>query len=520
MERTPRRLAARALLAIGAAWVLVLLAAALTGGWRIGAVSITSMRPLRFALLALFLGAFLLPPEERAALAARLTARRTLLGALAFSAAYGIVFHVSRWLVFDGAAFDLSLFESTLVHTLQGRFMFAWGLGRSLFSEHFEPIVLFHLPVWALFRHPMVLIVSQCLAVALAVVPLYRCVRVLGLDARFATLASAAYLLNPIVFQATLMDFHPELYAPLALFWALHASLTRRWLSLYAALAFAFCLKEEMALVMLCFSVLVLRGPGARRWPHALAVAGLSVLWGVIAFKWAMPGSHPAGAALHPLAGRWSHLGATYPEMVVGLLSRPGWVIGLLFAEAPLKLFASLGFVPLLDPLSVLVALPPLFLHLTGNYDYAAKLGAYYGIMPLCFLFIGLVFALERAHRRWGERAALAAGVLSIVVLPTWPFLLRPAPADLHALQFIRGIPEDEVVCAQSPVVPHRTPDEKTLQMMPYCKNARWMLFATEHDVWPLGTRAEYDAYVKQHVEGAFEVVFSEGDYLFARRRP
>lgn len=515
-----RRAVAWALFVVAAAWLVVLLAAALTGGWHLGPISITSHRPLRFALLTLFAGWFLLPREERVALAARVPPRRLLVGALAFAALYGVAFRVSRWLSFEGAAFDLSLFESTLHHTLQGQFMYAWGLNRSLFSEHFEPIVLLHLPVWALFRHPMVLLLSQSFAITFAVVPLYRSVRALGLEARFAALAAAAYLFNPIVWQANRIDFHPELFAPLALFWALHASLTRRWVSLYLALAFALLLKEELALVMLCFSVLVLKGPGERRWPHALAVAIASVLWGVIAFKWVMPASHPAGAELHPLAGRWAHLGSTYPEMAVGMLTRPGWLLGLLFSEPPLTLFASLGFVPLLDPVSFLAAMPPLFLHLTGTYEFAARLGAYYGLLPTCLLFIGLVFGLERAHRKWGERAALFAGVLAVVSMPAWVFLSRPTAADLHALAFMREIPAGDVVCAQSPLAPHRTPDVKTLQMIPYCESPQWMLFAREHDRWPLQDRAEYDAYVTQQLEQGFVVAFSEGDYVFMKRAP
>src|SRR5262249_30640320 len=149
---------------------------------------------------------------ERQALAARVNPRKAMLGALAFAVAWGLAYRVTRWLHFDGAAFDLSLFESTLYSTLEGDFMFAWGLGRSLFSEHFEPIVLFHLPLWAPFKHPLVLLFSQQLAMTLAVVPLYRCARVLGLDGRLSALVAAAYLLNATVWQGTKVDFHPELF--------------------------------------------------------------------------------------------------------------------------------------------------------------------------------------------------------------------------------------------------------------------------------------------------------------------
>ncbi len=517
MPPTLRRRLGVALLGLGGLWVLLLFAAALTGGWDFGAFTVKTTRPLRFALMLLFAGWFLLPREERDRAVARLGARRLLLSALAFAVAWGLLFHVTRWLSFETRAFDLSLFESTLHYTLRGNFMYAWGLGRSLFSEHFEPVVLFHLPLWLPFQHPLVLLFSQQLAVTLAVVPLYKSARALGLEPRFAALISAGYLLNAVVWQSNRMDFHPELFGPLALFWALHASLTRRWVSFYAALLFALCLKEEMALVMAGFALLVLKGPGERRWPHALATAAVAIAWGVVAFKWVMPAAHPTGAEVHPLAWRWSHLGSSYPEMLIGLLSRPLWVLGLLFHEGPLTLLASVGFVPVLDPVSFVVALPPLFAHLTSSYGYAARLAAYYGIFPAALLVIGLVFALERAKRRWGERGALVAGVLPLLFFPTWGFLSRPTAADLHAMAFMRTIPSGDVVCAQSPLAPHRVPLEETLQMVPHCERPTWVLFAKEHDLWPLTGRAEYDAYVQQFVAQGYTTQFSEGGFLFLK---
>lgn len=511
-----RRLLGRVLVAAGMLWLLIVLAAAVTGGWRLGAITVTSSRPLRFALMALFAGWFLLPAEDRP----NLLSKRWLLSGLAAAVSWHLAYRVTRWLSMTTGAYDLSLFESTLHYTLEGRFMFAWGLNRSLFSEHLEPIVLLHLPVWMLFEHPLVLLVSQALAVGLAVIPLYRAARALELDAGIAALIGAAYLLNSVVWKANALDFHPELYAPLAIFWALNASLRRSWPSLYLATIFAFLIKEELALVMLCFSLLVLKGPGNRRWPHALAVALLSVAWAVFAFKWAMPASHPVGAPLHPLAGRWAHLGATYPEMAVGLLSRPGYLLGLLFSEPVAWVFGFVGGVPLLAPVAVVAALPPLLVHLTAQYGYAAQLGAYYGLFGEVLLLAGLVLAVERAHRRWGRKGALLASILAILPFPTFGFLEPPTRDDLAAAAFIDTIPPGETVCAQSPLAPRRKPSVDTLSMVPYCENPTWFLFARDSDRWPIESDAEYTAYVKQQLEAGYEPRFQQGEFLFLRRAP
>ena len=145
-------------------------------------------------------------------------------------------------------------------------------------------------------------------------------------------------------------------------------------------------------------------------------------------------------------------------------------------------------------------------------------MGAYYGLLGTCLLFTGLVFSVQRAHRRFGPNVALAAAMLAIVVTPTWPVLDRVGAADLHAAQFIHSIPADDIVCAQSPLAPHRAPSQG-LQMIPNCDAAQWVLFGREHDHWPIEDPSEFELYLTHHTnDGAHAVAFSEGDYVFLRR--
>lgn len=508
-----------AVLLLGLAWLTVIVLSALAGGWQWGGLSVTSSKPLRFALLTLAMGWWLVPPSRRAPWVERLTSRQALTAGLAFALGYGVLFKVSRWVSLSSPAFDLTLFESTLHHTLQGRFMYAWGLNRSLFSEHFEPIVLFHLPVWALFRHPLVLMLSQSVAVTLAAVPLYRSARVLGLNAGTAALLSTGYLLNPIVWESNSCDFHPELFAPLALFWALWASLQRRWWQLYAAVFFALTLKEELGLAVACFAPLLLKGPGAKRWPHAVAVAALGVVWAVLCFKLIMPAAHPEALQEHPLAGRWARFGHSVPEIAVSLLAHPAYLFSTVFSPTVARVFGSLGMVPLLDPLSVLAAMPPMLVHLTSDFDAAAKLSLYYGILPTTLLVVGALFGVERVFRRWGARAAYVAALLPVVSAPSWLFLSRPTAADLHAAAFIANLPADATVCAQSPLVARvRPPDARRLALVPYCESPEWVLLVRGRDFWPMSA-AEHEAAMRQYVGGAdFTVAFDEQDYVFVRR--
>ncbi|MFT3835470.1 MAG: DUF2079 domain-containing protein [Myxococcaceae bacterium] len=467
-----------ALTIIGASGCLLLFAASCAGGVRVPGLRVTSFEPLRWWALVLAAGLWLRPPKW--------SAGRVFAGAVAAAVAYSVLYKLGRYYSFNAVAFDLTIFESVLRSELDGRGSHALLLGRSLFSEHFEPVVLLFVPLYRLASSSLTLMLAQALAVPLAAVPLYRAGKALGLLDAPAAVVGGAWLVNAAAWQAHAVDFHPESFAPLFVFWAFDCSLRRRWLRFAIAVALSLSVKEEMALVMACFALLVLRGEG-RRWPFALATLAVSVAWGVICFRWVMPAFRPAtvdAAGGHVLAWRWAHLGGSFSEMALHVALRPGYLLGLLVTRPALELFGSVGFVALLDPFALVAALPELWAHLASSYGLEAELGSYYGVLPVMLCFPAVLGAVRRVQERAGERLALLVAAVALCAHPR-PMMLDRVEGGLAAERAVRAIGEDEPVCVQNAIAPHRTPSLK-LRFAPDCGDAKWLITAEKRECFPL----------------------------------
>jgi uncharacterized membrane protein len=162
------------------------------------------------------------------------------------------------------------------------------------------------------------LFASQALALSLTALPLWVVARQAGLGMRLAWLACGLWWLQPVVFNANLFDFHPEVWAMPALagcFWALRAG--RRWLWLGLLLVLLGC-RDGLALVVLGLG---LAAALERRWRAAALAAGLGLGWLLLLSRWLYPllrGGGPKAAA-----AAYGHLGGSVEAVALNLLSRP-----------------------------------------------------------------------------------------------------------------------------------------------------------------------------------------------------
>lgn len=480
-------------------------------------VSVGSWRILRVPCVAV-IAAYLVDHGREARLdrwrAAVLARRRGLaLWALAAVAAYLVWFKVAQHLGFFTNGWDLTEFESALHNTLRGDFMLAFGIERSLFGDHFEPLLLGLLPFYALVPSPLTLLVLQGLAVAAACVPLYAIGRASAASVGSSVLLVGLFLTSAYLWRGFSFDFHIELFAPLFMFAAWLAFLKARWGWLYAALVGALTVKEDMGLALIALSVLmVLR----RRsdWRHALATCALGVAWAVIAFEWVIPAFDPGLVGRQYYAGRYAHLGATHREMIVALLD-PRYLAGLLTGEPVRKFLASMNYLPLLDPGLCVAMAPALVLHLASNFKDQLLLDVYYPLPAFCVALAGLPLALSRlgrVHPRLGQAVMLLAIGFNQAV--RWPAALEPRAAVGREL--LAAVPKGARVAAQDALLPQLEPS-RTVWIFPH-EGVDWVLLDLERDHFPIGDE-EYVQRVEALLGGAdFGVVAWREGFLFLRR--
>lgn len=154
-----------------------------------------------------------------------------------------------RWATFQYATFDLAFYVQAFSQALRGEWHVTL-LDVPLMGNHAEPITFLLLPFYAIFRHPMVFVVAQTLALATLPFTAWRICQHLNLPKNSALWLSLATLLTPACGFVALHEFHPEAFAAPLLLLLIEARLSENrklyWLWFLAVLA---C-KENLALVL------------------------------------------------------------------------------------------------------------------------------------------------------------------------------------------------------------------------------------------------------------------------------
>ena len=391
-----------------------------------------------------------------------------------------------HWANFEYRTFDLAYYVQGISQLLRGRFDVSI-LGVPLLGNHVEPIVFLFLPFFLIFRHPMVFVIVQNLALA-AMGPLaFHCGRRLGLRRTSSLLLAGALLLAPATGYVALHEFHPEaLAAPvllLMIYARLRESLRVYWVGVIALLA---C-KENMALLVAAYCVVHLFLERRRAfselrswylWPLAL-----SILWFALCAKVITPALNSGQIDYLALYDR---LGESASDIFVNIIAQPQRILGALgesLRHGNLLWALLLPFLglPLLRPRWLLIATPILLQHLLSwrssewqiYFHYAAPL------IPLFWIAAVEVAAGTGQPRLVPSRLRGAIPLVAVVACLGGQLILGPAAsigsslvewtagqADRSRKQsLINQIPAEASVAAPLPYLSHLAMREKLFSL-------------------------------------------------------
>ena len=290
------------------------------------------------------------------------------------AAAYALVFSwvcivKYRYYLYDD--FDFAIFAQAMEQMLRGSF-YTSIRGMVWLGDHSSLILLPLLPVYAVLRHPVALLVIQSLALALGALPAFAIARRELRHAWAAFAFAALYLLHPAVGYANLFEFHPETLATPALLFTFQFLLEGRFARTLLAATLALMCREDVALVVLplaLWALWVWRVKGVR---FAAALAALAAASLVLSFLVLGPAFNRGEAGYAQMYAGW---GTSLGQVVANVLRHPVAAAADLVrthgdaADSALKreyyvlMLAPLMFLPLLSPPTTILALPVLMQH-------------------------------------------------------------------------------------------------------------------------------------------------------------
>ena len=299
------------------------------------------------------------------------------------------------------------------------------------------------------------LLATQALALSLTAVPIWMLAAQAQLPRRLCWLACLLWWLQPVVFNSTLFDFHPEVWVMPALALSLWAQRARRFRLWFALLLLLLSCRDGLVLIT---AGIALELAWRRRWRWSTAAALLSGGWLLMLSRWLYPwlrdGEGPKAA------GRmFSHLSGGPVSALAGL-DWPGGLSYLLLLALPCGVLWRRRSLPVL-----LIGLPLVLVNLLSAASSYRTLVHHYSL-PLAVVAVlaaidGLAADGQQGLAVGRRKRALVVGwaVLCWLALAkpwffTGPYLERISLRN-EAAAATAAIPANAGALTTSYLVPH-----------------------------------------------------------------
>lgn len=441
---------------------------------------------------------------------------------------------------FGSRALDLGNMGQAIWNTSQGNWFHQTNQpgATSRLSLHVEPILLPIALLYRLYPKPETLFIIQTVVVALGAMPVYALARYKLQSEWLGLVFALVFLLFPAIQGATLLDFHAVTMAPTFLLAAFFYLERRRpgWFALFAALAIA-C-KEDITLLVLMMGLYALLIN--RQYRLGLTTLGLCLAWAALAV-FAIPPLFAGTDNIH--WDRYGHLGDSPLDIVLNLFRQPWLFIDHLRAVNALDylrlLLSPTAFLALLNPITLLLALPSLGINLLSSFPAMQRVNSLIYAAPLVpAVMISSIYGAANLKRWLGRLEGWKVGVNSLIgaLILTASLLYHlyygflpgggqyrgwEAVTDHHrrAERIFNQIPPEAKLSAMDRLNPHVSQRE-TLYIFDRIDDADHILLDVTLDSWPLhpvALRQRVDQFLEQ--EG-FGVVDAYDGYLLLAKNP
>jgi uncharacterized membrane protein len=288
-----------------------------------------------------------------------------------------------RHALFQSTGWDLGIFDQAIYLISQGQPPISSLIKVHILGDHaawvFYPLAL----LYKIYPNVHWLFLVQSTALALGALPTWHLARLASLREGQAIALAAVYLLYPVIFNANLFDFHPEVMAVPALLAAVLAARLGRvgWFSLAILLVLGCKFILALTVAAVGFWLLVFE---KKRLCGVLAIVA-GIAWFIIATKVILPTFNPQQMTS---ISRYGYLGNSIFEIAQNLFLKPRSIFQVVLSFDNLK-YLILVFAPVIWGLSLqhliplIPAIPALALNLLADYQPQKDIVAQYSL-PDC----------------------------------------------------------------------------------------------------------------------------------------
>ncbi|ACK66161.1 conserved hypothetical protein [Rippkaea orientalis PCC 8801] len=308
-----------------------------------------------------------------------------------------------RHILFQSTAYDLTIFDNGIYLISQGETPFVSLRGIHILGDHAAFILYLVAVFYKIYPTVYWLFFLQAFSLSLGALPVWQLAKQANLSPQLSTAIAASYLLYPLIFNVNLFDFHPEVMAIPAFFWAVLAVRNNVFFSFILAILIILSCRDALSISVAAMGIWLIIGE--KKVKFGLIALGIGIFWFILATKVIVPqfsGEQVAAVA------RYGFLGGSLSEIILNLFLKPGLVLSHLFTADNLE-YLVLLLSPLLWGLlpqyfaPLISAFPILFLNLLTQNQEQKDLLHQYSLPILPFLIL-VVIATLAAGKGWLKR--------------------------------------------------------------------------------------------------------------------
>lgn len=395
-----------------------------------------------------------------------------------------------RHVLFRSTGWDLGIYDQVVYLISQGQPPISSFLQMHHLGNHAAWSVYALGLLYKIYPSVYWLLLVQATALALGAIPIWHLARLAGLRKEQALTISAVYLLYPVIFNANLFDFHPEVMAIPVLISAILAARLDWVVWFCLAILFVLGCKEILSLTIAALGFWLLVFERKRVCGAIALIAGIASF--VLTTQLIIPTfSGEEAAAIF----RYSYLGNSVLEIAKNLFLEPGRMFEVVLSFDNFK-YLILVFAPVIWGLSLqnlaplVPALPTLALNLLADYQPQKDIVAQYSLPIVPFLILAAIATLADG-RGWlrSQRLIVLWSLVFFFGLARWSYFFTKYLPTLDTWQATR----DAIALIQtkggvyttneiSPHLSHRTLIERMVTTEPHdLTKFEYVLLNTRH---------------------------------------
>jgi len=465
-----------------------------------------------------------------------------------FATVYSLISLVNHY-YFRTFALDLGVYTNALYDYAH----FQWNdssvfkeAGENLLADHFDLYLFIFAPFSFIFG-TYTLLILQIFFILLGGIGVYKYFTLSSADKKIPLFAALYFYLFFGVFSALAFDYHSNVIAAMIVPWFFYFFKQKKYI--FSGVLFFLILisKENIALWMLfvCIGLLFEYRKDRSSLLWLSAFAAFSILYFFLITFVVMPAISSLGKYTH---FDYSVLGGSFSEAFVYLISHPIRCIGILFTnhtsnplgdyvkmELHILLLVSGLFMLFRKPYFLIMLIPIYFQKLFHNDISMWSFASQYNIEYAPIFAIG-IFTIIGSFKKKNLVNIFSVLVLVGVLATTVRIMdhttyftsksrIRFYQASHYQKNYdvgfvykqMKEIPEDAVVSAQSPFLPHLALRDKIYQF-PIVKDADYIIFSPKENPYPL-SKEDFDKQIQQYKNSPdWQKKIDTGDLIVLKR--